>query len=42
MEIFIILAYPIVWVHGKMRQISRSEGFPVMSVLVRVPAKSGT
>jgi len=42
MDILIMLAYPIVLVHGKLRQISRSEGIPVMNVLGRVPAKSGT
>jgi hypothetical protein len=41
MDSFIVLAYPIVWLHGKLRQISGSGGFPVMSVLVLVPAKSG-
>jgi hypothetical protein len=42
MDILTILAYPIVFVHGKLRQFSRSkESIPSVILLVHGPVKSG-
>ena len=35
MDLFMLLAYPFVWMHGKLRQVSRSkESTPVANLLV--------
>jgi hypothetical protein len=38
----LLLAYPIVFVHGKLRQLSNSrEGIPLANLLVTVPVTPG-
>ena len=38
MDVLTLLAYPIVFVHGKLRQFSKSkESIPVSNLLVAVP-----
>jgi hypothetical protein len=42
MVLVTLLAYPIVFVHGKLRQFSKSkEGIPVTNLLVTVPVTLG-
>jgi hypothetical protein len=42
MDLLTLLAYPIVFVHGKLRQFSSSkESIPVMNLLVPGPVKLG-
>jgi len=38
MDLLTLLAYPIVFVHGKLRQLSNSrEGIPLANLLLTVP-----
>ena len=42
MELLIVLAYPIVFVHGKLRKLFRpGEGIPPVNFFGHVPAKAG-
>jgi hypothetical protein len=42
MDVLTLLAYPIVFVHGKLRQFAKSrESVPVPNLLVAVPVTSG-
>ena len=42
MDLLTVLAYPIVFVHGKLRQFSRpEESTPRVNLLVPVPVKAG-
>jgi hypothetical protein len=42
MDLLTLLAYPIVFVHGKLRQFSKlKEGIPQVNLLAPVPVKSG-
>jgi hypothetical protein len=42
MDLLTLLAYPIVFVHGKLRQFSKpKEGVPVPNLLVAVPVTPG-
>jgi hypothetical protein len=43
MELLTLLAYPIVFAHGKLRQFSNSkETIPLANLLVIVPVSPGT
>ena len=42
MDLLTLLAYPIVFVHGKLRQFSKSkESIPLANILVTVPVTLG-
>jgi hypothetical protein len=42
MDLLTLLAYPIVFMHGKLRQFSRVEaGLPLVNILVPVPVQPG-
>lgn len=42
MDLLTLLAYPIVFVHGKLRQFSKSkESIPLANLLVTVPVTQG-
>jgi len=42
MELLIVLAYPIVYMHGVLRKLSKpEEGISPLILLVRIPAKAG-
>lgn len=42
MDLLTLLAYPIVFVHGKLRQFSKSkESSPLANLLVTVPVTQG-
>ena len=42
MDLLILLVYPIVYVHSKLSQLSRSkESIPPVNLLVPVPVKVG-